>query len=340
MSSQNFRALDLAPATQDFLGDVLCGLSKPLKTLSPKYFYDAAGSALFDQICELPEYYVTRTELKIMDALRPFTTRGSRQLAVIELGGASSYKFRRLRRSFPNIGLYIPVDISKDFLFEDGERLATDFPDLQVLSICADYQQLESFPWAKHTVGFTPVVYFPGSTLGNLNPEESIGLLKMCRNMIGDQGYMLLGCDLFKSTEILIPAYDDKQGVTAAFNLNLLRRINHELGGNFDLSQFKHEIRFNEIESKIEMHLVSLRDQVVTIGARSFNFIKGESIHTEDSRKFRRSDIEQLAVAAGFAIDQWWTDPNQHFALILLGAAQKRTAVSRSQESASAFSLS
>ena len=320
MKYLNFTAIDLAPAKQDFFGDVVKGLSHPQKSLPPKYFYDAAGSALFDQICELPEYYVTRTELGIMRDLPSFSIGGVKRLAVVELGGASSFKFRHLIRSMPDIGLYIPVDISRDMLFAEGERLARDFPDLHVVSICADYEQLENFSWSDYTRGYTPIVYFPGSTLGNLKKSEAIALLKMCRNMIGDDGYMILGCDLLKPVEVLIPAYDDKQGVTASFNLNILRRINSELGGDFNVEQFKHQIRFNQLDRKIEMHLVSQVRQTVQIGECEFHFAAGESIHTEDSHKFQRSDLEEIADLADLTISQWRTDANNYFALILLSA--------------------
>ena len=322
MRLANFHKVDLAPAASDFLGDVLRGLRSEPKTLSPKYFYDAAGSALFDQICELPEYYVTRTELAIMDQLKGFKLSGPQQLAVIELGGASSFKFRRLRRSLTNIGKYIPVDISRDALFADAERLAAECPDLEVTAICADYQQLETFAWSELTAGYTPVVYFPGSTIGNLTTFEAKALLKICRRMLGGNGYMLLGCDLLKPLDILIPAYDDAQGVTAQFNLNILRRINAELGGDFNLEQFRHEIRFNQEQRKIEMHLVSLVDQTVHIANTAIHLGKGESIHTEDSRKFLRSDIEAIADAAGFRVQDWSTDSRGHFAVALLSTSQ------------------
>jgi len=330
MTLLNFRTLDLAPAAQDFLGDVLQGLKQTPKMLAPKYFYDAPGMELFEQICELPEYYVTRTELSIMADLKPFATTQSRPLAVIELGGASSFKFRHLQRSLPNIGMYIPVDICGPALFNEAQLLARDCPELNVLALCADYQQLASFPWATYTAGYTPVVYFPGSTIGNLTRSEAKSLLKMLRTIVGDHGCMLLGCDLMKSLKTLIPAYDDAQGVTAAFNLNLLRRINKDLGANFNTEQFRHEIRFNESERKIEMHLVSQIEQSVDLAGQQIHFAKGESIHTEDSRKFTRHDIETLAAESGFALEKWWTDHDDHFAIALLGVNQASRTVHHS----------
>ena len=335
MTLLNFQTVDLAPAAQDFLGEVMKGLSQPVKTLAPKYFYDDHGMELFEKICELPEYYVTRTELSIMDELSSFALPASGQLAVIELGGASSFKFRRLQRSLADIGMYIPVDICRQALFHEAQKLARDCPELKVMALCADYQQLESFPWETYTAGFTPVVYFPGSTIGNLTPSEAKSLLKMLRRIVGPNGYILLGCDLVKPLTTLIPAYDDAQGVTAEFNLNLLRRINRELGANFDLHQFRHEIRYNAAESKIEMHLVSLASQTVQLAGTTLQFAKGESIHTEDSRKFTRQAIEKLAAESGFCIDQWWTDSRDYFAITLLGSVTSANILSmRANQSA------
>lgn len=337
MTSSNLKTLDLAPRAQDFLGDVIKGLSQTPKTLAPKYFYDAKGSALFDQICELKEYYVTRTELGIVDNLQPFLPDDTSRLAVIELGGASSFKFRRLRRSLANIGMYVPVDISRDLLFREAAQLANDCLDLKVTALCADYQQLSSFRWDHLIKGYTPVIYFPGSTIGNLNPKEARELLHMCRSIVGDTGYMLMGCDLVKPLPILKPAYDDESGITAQFNLNILHRINSELGGQIQTENFHHEIRYDQQQKKIEMHLVSRCEQTIEIAGHSFAFTKGESIHTEDSRKFDREDIAALAVDTGFALKKWWTDPQQYFAVALLESEALNQSVAAQQASKNAF---
>ena len=321
----NFTAIDLAPKAADFCADVLEGLRQPQKWIAPKYFYDEKGSALFDEICELEEYYVTRTELSIMKKLEPLKV-GKKGLAVIELGGACSFKFRRLLEVIPGIETYIAVDISKEALFGATKQLAEDHPALDVLALCADYHQLGEFDFSLYTEELTPVVFFPGSTIGNLCPAEAIALLRICRNITGDHGAMLLGCDLIKPKDVLIPAYNDAKGVTARFNLNLLDRINRELGANFDLDQFRHEAIFNEKEGRIEMHLESLVKQSVTLAGHFFSFGKGETIHTENSCKFDRDNIENLALQAGFALQKWTTDPSEYFAICQLNAIDERPA--------------
>ena len=316
----NFKAIDLAPKVADFDADVISGLSSNQKTLSPKYFYDEVGSALFESICLLDEYYVTRAELSILRKLRTKAQPRGTHLLVVELGGASSFKFRNLLQALPLIKAYMPIDISRDALFKSAEELARDFPNIDVTAICADYLQISDISEFTKTAGLTPLIFFPGSTIGNLAEAEARQIMSLCYQLVQGCGYLLLGCDLQKPESILIPAYADKSGVTAAFNKNILTRINNELNGNFDLTKFKHIAIYNYIDKKVEMHLVSTTKQVVSVGNKQFSFEPGETIHTEDSRKFTREIVETHANQSGFVIDQWWIDDNNYFALALLRA--------------------
>ena len=264
---------------------------------------------------------VTRTELKVMDALEPFAKDVS-GLAVIELGGADTVKFRRLRRVIPHIDMYIAVDICAETLFANTKKLAEDFLELEVAALCADYQQLDSFDFSALTGELTPMIFFPGSTIGNLDQREAVTLLKTCRRVVGNKGYMMMGCDLVKSTDILIPAYDDPAGVTARFNLNLLSRINAELGGDFVVEKFAHAATYNQEFHRIEMHLVSLEDQTVHLSGQSFYFRKGETIHTENAHKYTREMIEKMSRESSFVLQKWWTDPLSHVAVALLYAQE------------------
>jgi dimethylhistidine N-methyltransferase len=302
------------------MGDVIRGLSSQPKSLSPKYCYDAVGSGFFDEIAALDEYYLTRTELAIVDSLASIRLDAKEGLAVIELGGASSFKFRRLMSHLEDLRMYVPVDISRDVLFASAAQLASDFPQLKVTALCADYQQLATFPWNDHLGKQRRMVFFPGSTLGNLAPGDAELLLRMCRTVTGDQGTMLLGCDLLKDLKIILPAYDDSKGANARFNLNVLTRINQELGGDFDLAAFRHQVRFNQDKGQIEIHLVTTKEQLVHIGGQTFHFAAGEGIFAETSRKFVRADLEAMAKASGFAVQEWWTDAQGGFALVLLRA--------------------
>jgi len=314
----NVRLLDLSPPLASFADDVVSGLQQEQKAIPAKYFYDAIGSAIFDQVCNLPEYYVTRTELAIMEQLKSLEIEGNRPIVVIEFGGASSFKFRHLLRHVNGIKRYIAVDISRDALFTSAKTLGEDLPDLDVIGICGDYQQLASFDWAPFIGNDVPLVFFPGSTIGNLTNTEAIELLRLGSEISGKRGYFLLGADMVKSTDILIPAYDDAQGITAAFNLNLIDRINRELNGDFDKTKWRHEARFNAAHSKIEMHLVAEVDQVVTVCGRKFAVRQGESIHTEDSRKYKLEDLQHIAKESGYGIGSVWSDDLGYFSIVLL----------------------
>ena len=304
-----------------FREDVIAGLSLPEKALSPKYFYDAAGSRLFEAICRLKEYYPTRRELALtrahLDDIARFT--GAR-CQLIEYGSGESLKTRLLiERLRPSA--YVPVDISEAALRAAAKRLARAFPWLDVLSVVGDFMQPLKLPVYRARSSERRVVYFPGSTIGNLTPEEAHAFLRMSRGQIGRRGAMLVGVDLKKDANVLHAAYNDAKGVTAAFNLNLLARINLELGANFDLRRFAHYAFYNVARGRIEMHLVSLAKQSVDVGRYRFGFDLGESIHTENSCKYSVDEFSALALAAGFRTDRVWKDSRGYFALFGLSAA-------------------
>jgi len=292
-----------------FREDVVAGLSHPQKSLPPKYFYDAAGSRLFARICRLPEYYVTRAELALtrrhLAAIARFAGRGCQ---LIEYGSGEGIKSRLLIRALrPSV--YVPIDISAHALGAAARGLAREFPWLRVVPVAGDFSRPIDIP-VRH--GKPGVVYFPGSTIGNLTPEEAHAFLCMTR----DQAERLLvGVDLKKDANVLHAAYNDSRGVTAAFNVNLLARINRELGGDFELSAFAHYAFYNVPLGRIEMHLVSLRRQTVRVAKRRFGFERGESIHTENSYKYSAEEFQALAARAGYAAKKLWEDRQGLFAL-------------------------
>ena len=301
--------------------DVIAGLSLPQKTLSPKYFYDATGSRLFDAICRLREYYPTRCELALtrrnLEDIARFTGRGAE---LIEYGSGASVKTRLLLGAL-RPAAYVPVDISEAALQGAAGRLAREFPWLELHAVVGDFMQPLRLPVYRRRSRRRRVVYFPGSTIGNLTPEEAHAFLRMTRGQVGARGAMLVGVDLKKDANILHAAYNDARGVTAAFNLNLLARINRELGGDFDLRRFAHYAFYNAALGRIEMHLVSLAKQTVAIGGHRFGFDTGESIHTENSCKYSIEEFRTLALAAGFRTERVWQDGRKYFGLFALVAA-------------------
>ena len=314
------RPAPLSPA-EGFREDVIAGLSQPQKAIPPKYFYDAKGSRLFEAICRLPEYYPTRTELALTRAhvedIARFVGRGCE---LIEYGSGASVKIRLLlARLRPSV--YVPVDISAPALREATARLARAFPWLAISAVTGDFSRPLEIPAFRGRARGRRVVYFPGSTIGNLVPEDAHAFLRMTRAQVGTQGAMLVGVDLKKDAGILHAAYNDAKGVTARFNLNLLARINAELGGDFDLRRFAHYAFYNPTLGRIEMHLVSLARQTVSLGAHRFGFDVGESIHTEDSCKYSVEEFRALALAAGFRTEKVWKDPRGWFGLFGLVAA-------------------
>jgi dimethylhistidine N-methyltransferase len=288
--------------------DVIAGLSLPQKELAPKYFYDDAGSRLFERICRLPEYYLTRAELALTRAnLASIARFAGKGCELIEYGSGESLKTRLLIRAL-RPAAYLPVDISEAALRAAAARLRREFPWLRILPVAGDFMRPLELPVSKGR----RVVYFPGSTIGNLVPEEAHAFLSMSR---GQASRMLVGVDLKKDANVLHAAYNDARGVTAAFNLNLLARINRELGADFDLRRFAHYAFYNAPLGRIEMHLVSLKRQVVRIGRHRFAFDVGESIHTENSYKYSVAEFRALAQRAGFAGRKLWSDSRGRFAL-------------------------
>lgn len=308
----------MVPA-DSFREDVISGLSLPQKTLPPKYFYDARGSRLFEAICRLSEYYPTRAEIAltrthVADIAR-FAGRGCE---LIEYGSGASVKIRLLlARIRPSV--YVPVDISSSALRGAATVLSREFPWLNIAAVVGDFSRPLKIPAFKGKG--RRVVYFPGSTIGNLTPDEAHAFLRMTRGQVGAKGAMLVGVDLKKDANVLHAAYNDAKGVTAAFNLNLLARINAELGGDFKLRRFSHYAFYNTALGRIEMHLVSLARQVVHIGDYRFAFDVGESIHTENSCKYSVDEFSALAQLAGFRTQKVWTDAKERFGLFGLTAA-------------------
>lgn len=307
--------LDIAPDREEFLQDVVQGLLSTPKTLPSKYLYDERGSHLFDEICELDEYYLTRTELQIMEqwAGDMAAAVGSRAV-LIEYGSGSSLKTGRLLEQLDSPAACVLVEISLEHLKNSASRLAAEHPGLKVIPVCADFTQPFDIPDLPADAG-RRVVYFPGSTIGNFSAFAAQELLTAIAAQAGPGGGLLIGVDLLKSPEILKPAYNDSEGVTARFNMNLLERINRELQADFQLDSFHHEGRFNAEQSRMEMHLVSERDQTVTIGDQEIFFASGETIHTENSCKFELEDFRSLAQSAGLEVRQIWTDADGLFSV-------------------------
>lgn len=307
--------LDQAPATDSFREEVLEGLQKPQKQVPSKFLYDARGSKLFDKICDLDEYYPTQTEIGIMrrsgaemaEAVGP----GAR---LVEYGSGSSRKTRLLLDHLEAPASYVPVDISAEYLVESADALARAYPDVAVQPVCADYTVPFDLPDPPRPAERT-VVYYPGSTIGNFRRTAARRFLERIANRVGPGGALLVGVDLIKDLDVLRAAYDDSEGVTAAFNKNLLRRMNRELEATFDLDRFEHQVVWNAERRCVEMHLRSTEAQTVTVAGRTVSFEADETIHTEDSHKYTLDGFAALAAEAGFEIDQVWTDEQMYFSV-------------------------
>lgn len=301
-----------------FACDVLNGLTKQPKQLSPKYFYDEVGSELFEQITVLPEYYPTRTELQILrdrsDDIAAAIPEGA---ALVEFGAGATTKVRLLL-GHCTFSAYVPVDISGAFLNGQSDALRADFPNLAVHPVVADFTTPFALPDAVKDM--PKVGFFPGSTIGNFEPHEACAFLRSARDILGDNATMIVGVDLEKDDRVLQDAYNDAAGVTAKFNLNVLVRINRELGGNFDLSAFTHRAIYNRERHRIEMHLVSLKAQTVRILGRAISFRAGESIHTESSYKYSVERLQALARGSGWTPRAMWMDDNKMFSVHALVA--------------------
>ena len=308
------RLYNYEPEQAIFREEVLQGLLKMPKELPSKYFYDEFGSRLFDQICELDEYYLTRTELSIMrEQMAEMVSLFGPNCLLIEYGSGSSTKTRRLLDSLQTPAAYVPIDISKEYLLHAVATLAAVYPELEVLPVCADYTSDFEIPLPARPVS-RRIAYFPGSTIGNFDREPAKRFLRQIAKVCKGGG-LLIGVDLKKDFNILHRAYNDSQGVTAQFNKHMLARINAELDGDFRLEQFGHYAFYNPGESRIEMHLVSLKKQEVRIGDAEISFKLGESIWTESSYKYTLEEFAQLAAITGFSVKQVWTDERQLFSL-------------------------
>ncbi len=316
--SQSPTFVDLHPATDRFLDDVQSGLARTPKSLSPKYFYDDRGSALFEAICGLPEYYPTRTELALMreHVVAMAASLGSSSL-LIEFGSGAGIKTEVLLQAMQPAA-YVAVDISSAALRAAADRHAAIFPGIPMIAVCADYMQPLEIPGLSAFSASRRVIYFPGSTIGNLTLDEARGFLRDARRLAGPGGAMLIGVDLKKDPAVLHAAYNDAQGVTAAFNVNLLERINRELGADFEVAKFRHIAFYDAVAGRIEMHLESQCAQSVSVSGRRFAFAAGERLHTENSCKYSVDEFRQLAQSAGFRARQVWSDPQQYFAVHLL----------------------
>ena len=317
-----------ASAEPTFAEDVRRGLAAAPKVLFPKYLYDALGSRLFEAICELPEYYLTQAETEIFQRhAHEIAGALDGSLRLLELGSGDGRKTRLLIEALVarQGGLeYLPIDVSRSAVEQSSERLLHAFPELTVTAFVGDYQAgLRAFRTEGMAPGTRTLALFLGSTIGNLDAGDRIGLLRDIRAVLRPGDGLLLGTDLRKSGSVLLPAYDDALGVTAAFNLNLLSRINRELGGGFDLAAFRHRARWNQELGRIEMHLESLREQTVPIRSLGLEvrFAAGETIHTESSYKFEPAQVAEMAEASGFVLRRTWTDRCGRFASNLLSAA-------------------
>jgi dimethylhistidine N-methyltransferase len=301
-----------------FRNDVWHGLKLRPKQIPSKYFYDAAGSALFEKITALREYYLTRTETVIMRrAKRAMAAALGRDVWLIEYGSGSSTKTRTLLDQLDAPAGYMPVDISRDHLRLAAAQIAADYPGLRVIPVHGDFTKRIRLP-AEHRAASRRIVYFPGSTLGNFTPPESVGLLRRTARLAGPGGGMLLGLDCKKAPAILHAAYNDRAGITADFNRNVLVRINRELDADFAVNSFDHYAFYDPAHGRIEMHLVSTCDQVVHVAGQAFAFVQGEPIRTEFSYKYGASDWRALARKSGFRIQRVWTDRRHWFAVIYM----------------------
>lgn len=316
---------DLEPTPDRFCDDVARGLGQSPRKLHPKYFYDDRGARLFEQITTLPAYYPTRTEISILERYAgEIAERIGPRARIVEFGSGSGDKTRLLLRHLNDPAAYIPVDISRAQLVEFATSVAAEFPEVEVVPVCADYSQDLPLPPAAN--GGRCVAFFPGSTIGNFELDDAQAFLRRVRRLVGREGALLIGIDLIKDPEVLHLAYNDPGGVTAEFNLNLLDRINRECGADFDRSAFRHSAVFDPENARIEMRLVSTRAQVVRLRPETGNgapievhFDAGEHILTEYSHKFDLPRFADLVGDSGWGIEEVWTDPNRWFAVVLLG---------------------
>lgn len=308
----------LVEESVQFLDDVIAGLTLERKQLPCKYFYDARGSQLFDEICELPEYYLTRTEKRIMDRhADEMAEQLDTGVMLIEFGSGSSSKTRALLDHLQHAAAYVPLDISESHLLNTSADLRLEYPHLEILPLVADFTQPFDLP-VSQTPASHAAVYFPGSTLGNFEPDAARDMLRTIADILGDQGGLLIGIDLQKDPEVIEAAYNDQQGVTSQFNLNVLHRVNQELEGDFDVDQFQHVAYYNSIQNRVEIYVESLTYQKVSIGNFDLELGTGERILTEYSHKYTVNGFADMAAEAGFTLHRAWTDDDDYFAVLHL----------------------
>ncbi|CAH1202319.1 Dimethylhistidine N-methyltransferase [Candidatus Nitrotoga sp. BS] len=304
--------------SEGFRLDVCAGLRQQQRSIPPKYFYDAQGAALFEQICETAEYYPTRTETAILEQYSvEMMGLISQPCAFVEFGCGSAVKTPLLMRHLDASAVCVLIDICEPQLEQTEARLAAQFPKIEILAVCADYTQLEALPLPVSN-DLRPVIFFPGSTIGNYTPEEAQHLLRKAAKLIGPNGSMLIGVDCKKDPAVFNAAYNDKSGLTKAFNLNLLARMKRELGAEIEPDGFTHYAFYNPVAGRVEMHLVSRFDQIIRISGEEFRIGAGETIHTENSYKYRPDEFQKLAKNAGWHSEMFWTDANKFFSIHLL----------------------
>ena len=307
--------VEATASADQFLLDVLDGLRSTPKRLHCKYFYDATGSRLFERICELPEYYLTRAELEIMNqSAEEMSNWMGPEIRLIEFGSGSSLKTRILLDALEEPSVYIPVDISRRHLLAASSQLAADYPGIQVLPLVADYSTPLVLPGSSTSFRRT-IAYFPGSTIGNMNDAEANAFLETVRDLVGEGGALLIGMDLVKDPAILKAAYDDAAGLTAAFNLNLLERMRRELGADLEPAGFDHEVRYNSDRQRIELYLRSRQAQRIFVRGETVDFAEGELIHTEHCHKYTIRKARHLAAQSGFLLRATWLDPDGYFSV-------------------------
>ncbi|MGA9333791.1 MAG: L-histidine N(alpha)-methyltransferase [Rudaea sp.] len=319
------RLRDLRPSQEDILDDVLAGLRRMPKRLSPKYFYDAIGSQLFERICEQPEYYLTRTELAIMRThIDAIGAAIGADAMLVEYGSGSGLKTRLLLRHLRTATAYVPIEISPSALHASVASLSREFPHIQMLPVCADFTEPVALPRPSRRPQ-RRVVYFPGSTIGNFEPHEAEKLLRQMRMEMGRDGAALIGVDLHKDVATLEAAYNDSAGVTAKFTLNMLARFNRELGADFDLTAFRHRARYNTLAGRIQTHIVSAREQDVHVGGSTVHFGEGEAMLVEYSCKYLLREFAEMAQRAGLTVAHVWCDEHRQFSVqLLVDAAAQR----------------
>ncbi len=306
------------PNAGSLVSEVVSDLSRSQKFISPKYFYDQTGSKLFERISELPEYYLTRAERKIMDEhLDEMAELLGHRVSIIEYGSGSSRKTRVLLERLKRQAVYVPVDISEQHLLESARQLRSEFADLEVLPVVADFTKRFALP-SPTVMPLRNIVYFPGSTIGNFTHAAAADLLEVMYHEAGENGAMLIGVDLQKDPRIIERAYNDRAGVTAEFNLNMLRHLNREYGSDFDLNCWSHEAQYNEAEGRIELRLINVTVQTVHIGQTQVIIDEGEGILTEYSHKYDEAAFGEMSGEAGFEVQSVWKDPDNLFSIQLL----------------------